>query len=312
LPEVAIFTRELPVTVLQVVIGLLMVGLALHDMFHTLFHPSGRGALAEFISFRMWRIFRRLFPGNHARLSIAGPLAFIATVFVWGVLIVTGFGLVYQPFLSSSFAMAPGLDIRQHLSFFDAINISLGSLITVGGDFNTNSRWLRFAMGSEAVMGFILLTASLSWALSIYPVLEYRRSAAHRLSLLYHAHRIEQLGVGSIPDQETEQLVVALVADITKIRNDLAQFPITYYFHEDDPQSAFAGSLPLAMDIANRANRPESGAPVRVTGIVLQGAIHDLLALLGAWFLDMPNETDDKKLMHSFAEDHFRRELHSA
>ena len=99
---------------------------------------------------------------------------------------------------------------------------------------------------------------------------------------------------------------------MTKIRNDLAQFPITYYFHEDDPQSAFASALPLAMDIANRANRRESGEPLRIAGIVLQGAIHDLLALLGAWFLDMPNETDDQKLMQSFAEDHFRRELHSA
>jgi hypothetical protein len=177
---------------------------------------------------------------------------------------------------------------------------------------NTNSRWLRFAMGTEAVMGFILLTASLSWALSIYPILEYRRSAAHRLSLLHHAHRSERIGVSSIPEQETEQLVIALATDITKIRNDLVQFSITYYFHEIDPQSAFPGALPLAMDIANRANRPESGAPVRVAGIVLQGAIHDLLALLGAWFLDMQNETDDARLMHGFAEDHFRRELHSA
>jgi hypothetical protein len=303
---------KLPVIVLQIVIGLIMVGAALHDMFHTLFHPSGRGALAEFISFRMWHLFRRLFPANHSRLSLAGPLAFVATVFVWGTLIVAGFGLVYRPFLPSSFAMAPGLDIRQHQSFFDAINVSLGSLITVGGDFNTNSRWLRFAMGSEAVMGFVLLTASLSWALSIYPILEYRRSAAHRLSLLYYAHRSEQIGVSSIPEQETEQLVIGLATDITKIRNDLAQFPITYYFHEDDPQSAFAGALPLAMDIANRANRPESGTPVRIAGIVLQGAIHDLLALLGAWFLNMQNEPDDVRLMHRFAEDHFRRELHSA
>jgi hypothetical protein len=300
------------VIVLQVVIGLFMVSLALHDMFHTLFHPSGRGALAEFISFRIWHMFRRVFPANHSRLSLAGPLAFVATVSGWGILIVAGFGLVYRPFLSSSFVMAPGLDVRQHQSFFDAINVSLGSLITVGGDFNTNSRWLRFAMGSEAVMGFILLTASLSWALSIYPILEYRRSAAHRLSLLYHAHRSEQIGISSIPEQETEQLVVALATDITKIRNDLAQFPITYYFHEDDPQSAFAGALPLAMDIANRANRPESGASVRVAGIVLQGAIHDLLALLGAWFLEMQNETNDVTLMHRFAEDHFRRELRSA
>jgi len=59
-----------------------------------------------------------------------------------------------------------------------------------------------------------------------------------------------------MPEQETEQLVIALATDITKIRNDLVQFPITYYFHEIDLQSAFPGALPLAMDIANRANRP--------------------------------------------------------
>jgi hypothetical protein len=166
-------------------------------------------------------------------------------------------------------------------------------------------------MGSEAVLGFVLLTASLSWILSIYPVLEYRRSAAHRLSLLYHAHRIERVGVSSTPEQETEQLVIALAIDMTKIRNDLAQFPITYYFHEDDPQSAFPGALPLAMDFAARATRRESTEPVRIAGIVLQGAIHDLLSLVGSWFLNMPNELDDEKLMRSLADDHFREELRS-
>ena len=298
--------------VLKVVLGLLLVVIALHDMFHTLFHPSGRGVLAEFISFRLWRLWRRLFPARHDRLSLAGPSAFMLTVFAWGVMIVTGFALVYSPFLASSFVMAPGLDIARHHAFFDAINVSLGSLITVGGDFNTNSHWLRFAMGSEAVMGFILLTASLSWVLSIYPILEYRRSAAHRLSLLYHAYWVERLGATSMPEKETEQLAIALATDMTKIRNDLAQFPITYYFHEDDPQTAFCGALPFAMDIANRASRHESGEPVRIAGLVLQGAIHDLLALIGAWFLDMPNESDDCKLLQAFAKDHFHHELRRA
>jgi hypothetical protein len=300
------------VIVVKVILGLLLVTLALHDMFHTLFHPSGRGAIAEFVSFRTWRLWRYVFPAQHDRLSVAGPIAFIATVFAWGAMIVAGFAFIYGPFLISSFVMAPGLDIRGHDTFFDAVNISLGSLITVGGDFNTNSRWLRFAMGSEAVLSFVLLTASLSWMLSIYPILEYRRSAAHRLSLLYHAHRVERVGVSSTPEQETEQLVIALAVDLTKIRNDLAQFPITYYFHEDDPQSAFAAALPLAMDLAARATRPEATEPVRIAGIVLQGAIHDLLSLVGSWFLDMPNELDDDKLVHAFADDHFRKELRSA
>jgi hypothetical protein len=300
------------VTIAKVIVGLLLVCIALHDMFHTLFHPSGRGAIAEFVSFRTWRLWRYMFAARHNHLSVAGPLAFLATVFAWGVMIVGGFALIYSPFLISSFVMAPGLDILGHATLFDAVNVSLGSLITVGGDFNTNSRWLRFAMGSEAVLGFVLLTASLSWILSIYPILEYRRSAAHRLSLLYHAYQVERMGISSTPEQETKELVIALAVDLTKIRNDLAQFPITYYFHEHDSPSAFPAALPLAMDLASRATRPEATEPVRIAGIVLQGAIHDLLALIGRWFLEMPNELDDEKLMRALADDHYRKELRSA
>jgi hypothetical protein len=300
------------VNVVKVVVGLLLIAAALHDMFHTLFHPSGRGAFAEFISYRVWRSWRWLFPGKHGALSLAGPIGFLTTLTGWGVLIVGGFALLYHPFLGREFVMAPGLNIEQHKTFFDALNISLGSLITVGGDFNTNSRWLRLCMGVEAVMGFVLLTASLSWVLSIYPVLEYRRSAAHRLSLLHHAHKFERIGLASIPEQETEQLVIALAADMTKIRNDLAQFPITYYFHEDEPQSALPGALPLAMDVANRANRAESSEPVRVAGIILQGAIHDFLSLMGEWFLQMPDEENDEKLLAAYAADHYRDELRSS
>jgi len=167
-------------------------------------------------------------------------------------------------------------------------------------------------MGVEAVMGFVLLTTSLSWVLSIYPVLEYRRSAAQRLSLLHHAHKSERIGLTSIPEQETEQLVIALAGDLTKIRNDLAQFPITYYFHEDESQSALPGALPLAFDVAKRATSAESSEPVRVAGIVLQGAIHDFLRLLGNMFLQIPDEEDDEKLLSLYAADHFREELRSS
>ena len=105
--------------------------------------------------------------------------------------------------------------------------------------------------------------------------------------------------------------MIGLAVDITKIRNDLAQFPITYYFHEDEARSAFPGALPLAMDMAKRARREESGEPVRVAGLVLQGAIHDFLCLMGAWFLSMPGERDDEKLLAAYARDHFREEMRS-
>ena len=60
---------KVSVTILKVVLGLLLIVIALHDMFHTLFHPSGRGVLAEFISFRLWRLWRHLFPARHDWLA---------------------------------------------------------------------------------------------------------------------------------------------------------------------------------------------------------------------------------------------------
>ena len=73
-----------------------------------------------------------------------------------------------------------------------------------------------------------------------------------------------------------------------------------------------ARSSALVMDVASRATRAEATEPVRIAGMVLQGAIHDLLSLLGGWFLDMPNELDDERLMRALADDHFRKELRTA
>jgi hypothetical protein len=148
--------------------------------------------------------------------------------------------------------------------------------------------------------------------LSIYPILEYRRSASHRLFLLHQARQLVGTTLNSLPERETEQLVVALAIELTKIRNDLAQFPITYYFHERDRLSAFPSALPLALDIALHASEREHGTPIRIAGTILQHAIHDFLCLIGKWFLNMPDENDDRKLMHAFAQDHFFQELHSA
>ena len=267
--------------------------------------------MAEFVSYRTWRTWRRLFPARHQILSIAGPLAFVFTVATWTLLIVLGFALVYHHFLASRFIASQGLNIRDHQSFFDAINVSLGSMMTLSEGLVTDSRWLRLAMELEAVMGFVLLSSSLTWVLSIYPVLEYRRSAAHRLSLLHYAQKFERVGLTSIPERETEQLVAALTVDFTKIRNDLAQFPITYYFHEVEAESSLPGALPLAWDLAVRAARPESTESSRVAGIMLQGAIHNFLELVGNWFLRVPWEKRDEILLAGFAADHFQQELRS-
>src|SRR6185503_15287590 len=101
--------------------------------------------------------------GRHRSvLTLGGPIIFVSIVASWALLILFGFALIYWSNLSS-FAVAPGMDPMRPRTFLDAFNLSLGSLITIAEDFNANSRILRLLMGVEAVIGFGLLTASVSW-----------------------------------------------------------------------------------------------------------------------------------------------------
>jgi hypothetical protein len=295
---------------IAILLGLALIAVCLKDIFHTLFHPIGTGAVSEWISRRAWRLARRLAGKSHQRLSLAGPLCFVVIVAVWLASIVVGFALLYAPFMSTQFVMSPGLDIARHHSFMDAINFSIGSLITVGGDFSTHSKWLRFASGIEAIFGFVLLTASLSWMLSIYPVLEQRRSVSHRLTLIHFAMYDVGIERRKLPDSAMEEMLWALATDITTARNNMAQFPITYYFNEVERQSGLAGSITFASELARSAQSPESSEPVRLAAIVLQGAVHDYLQLIGTWFLRKPEGTDDEVLMEAFAHDHVRERVH--
>jgi hypothetical protein len=171
------------VTIALIAAGLALIAVPLYDIFRTLFHPAAHGAMSDWIARAIWKLTTGISDrGRFMHITIAGPLALLAIIMTWAGLIVLGCSLVYFANIQGGFALAPGLDPAQHRSFVDAFNISVGALITLAGDFNAHSRWIRLLMGAEAVLGFGVLTASVSWLLSIYPVLETRRSLAETLA----------------------------------------------------------------------------------------------------------------------------------
>src|SRR5207248_2636096 len=127
-----------------------------------------------------WKIVRSLSRHKPERITVAGPLAIFNIMATWVLLVVFGFAFIYAPHMATQYAVAPGFDPQRHKTFFDALNVSLGGLVTVGGDISPKSHILRLLLGLEGVMGFGLLTASVSWLLSIYPILERRRTVAHQ------------------------------------------------------------------------------------------------------------------------------------
>jgi hypothetical protein len=282
------------------ILGIVLILEAVRDVFHTLFNPSNQGDFSDWIAQGIWRGTKRILP---RALNYAGPVAFVSVVLYWTVSMIMGFALIYRPRISHIMAFTSGLDRTDYQSFAGALNASVGSLISLSTGVYATNPSLGLIMGTEAVIGFGLLTASVSWILSIYPVLEHRKSLAHEASLL---HFSEEKGIRRLRDlgeSDLHSILLGLASQLTTSRNELIQFPITYYFHENERQTSLAAILPYLADIAAQNVHREGGVALAAT--VLGGAIDDYLNFVARTFLKRPF-TDRHEVLAAFAADHLR------
>jgi hypothetical protein len=110
--------------------GAAVITVALHDIFHTVWHPSGRGRVGRLVTIVVWRSSRRLKP-HRAGAALAGPLATGAVVGTWTVRVVLGWTLVYWPHTPESFVLETGLDPARG-GLPDALYLSLVTVTTLG------------------------------------------------------------------------------------------------------------------------------------------------------------------------------------
>lgn len=180
------------------------------------------------------------------------------------------------------------------------------TLATLGyGDITPANTWLRLLAPLEALIGFVLLTAGISWVLSIYPVLAQRRAFAHEVTLLRESEEATGVRVAAIGANAAERLLGNLTAQVIAVRGGLTQFPVTYYFHGDDDRTAPAAALPYLLTLVEQASRPECAPAVRLRAAGLRGALDDFAAILAVRFLDLkPGNT--VQVLHAYAHDHQR------
>src|SRR5205085_10230923 len=197
----------------------------------------------------------------------------------------------------------PGLSPERYATFGGALNVSFASLMTLSAGAYSKALWIQLLMGIEAIFGFAILTASISWILSIYPVLEHRRSLAHEATLLHFSEVNGNRDLDEISDSDLQQLLMGFVGQVTTHRNELTQFPITYYFYEEDKETALAGILPYLADLAAESARRPGAAGLAAAS--LGGAIDDLLKLICRGFLGQEFISREKALK-AFAEDQKR------
>jgi hypothetical protein len=288
----------LGVLVGDMIIGSLFIAGSLLDIFQTLFHPAGRGALSDWTAKTVWRIFRRAACYRRGILTYAGPFSILCTIVSWAALTWFGFALIYLPLLEAGFSYDAGVAAVRNGGLLEALNLSVGTLITLSQGATPKLPYLRLLCGFEAIVGFGLLTASVSWLLSIYPVLESRRSLAERATLLHNAER--ETAVDIINEtRHAPDWLLGFASDLANLRNQMAQFPIVYYFHFGEKQTALSGVLAYILDVADHAAQSQE-PPMRLAGTALGGAVHNFLNLLATDFLRISSE-DKWEVLRAYA-----------
>ena len=263
------------------VAGVVLIVVALRDIFDVLFHPLGRGMIARRVVRGVATLARRR-PGRSGTLGLlVGPISYIAVIATWAALLTVGWALVFLPQLPQGFHFDPGLDPSQHSGFLDAVYVSLVNLTSLGyGDISPAASLLRILGPVETFFGLGLLTASISWLLSIYGAISRRDSLAHEVHLAKEAE--DHLGekLADADPELLETLLAGFSEQLIRVRRDLIHFPIVHYFRTEDEERALAGLLPFLGSLADEA--PEDSRPpsLRVRAEILRLAIDDFAETL--------------------------------
>ena len=240
---------------------------------------------------------------THGVGLLAGPVSYIAVVATWAGLLALGWAFIFFPQLPDGFRFDQGLNPADHAGFIDALYVSLVNLTSLGyGDISPATDAMRLLGPIETMFGLGLLTASISWLISIYGAISRRDSLAHEVLLAKKAE--ERLGEKLVDaDPELLETMLASFAEqLIRARRDLIHFPIVHYFRTEDEERALAGLLPFLSSLVEEASGEARPHALRVRAEVLGMALDDFAATLRVR-LRLPGETTDATLRH-YQSDH--------
>lgn len=255
--------------------GVVLIAVAVRDIFETLFHPAGRGVLSHGLvrivsSVARWR------SDAGTSSSVAGPLGYITVLATWTTMLAFGWALIILPHMPEGFAFDPGLTPAEHGSLGDALYVSLVNLTSLGyGDISPAAWGLRILGPVETLFGLGLLTASISWLISIYGTLSRRDSFTHEIDLVRQAEEALAEKLVDAEPQLLERMLTSFADQLIVTRRDLIHFPITHYFQPEKDEPALSEMLPFLRRLAAEASEPGRPHALRVRAEMLRLALDD-------------------------------------
>ena len=218
---------------------------------------------------------KRLQRVHDSAVVLIGPLGYIAVLATWTAMLVVGWALVFLPHLPEGFLYGPGLNPAEHDSFIDALYVSLVNITSLGyGDIAPAAWGLRILGPIETLFGLGLLTASISWLISIYRTIGRRDALAHEMLLLQEAE--ERMGepLADADPGLLETILTSFADGLIVARRDLIHFPISFFFVSEDDRLALSELFPFLRRLIDEALASERQS-LRVRAEVLGQALDD-------------------------------------
>ena len=283
--------------VVLTIMGIVIILFGLMDMFHTLLHPSGQGRLSGLVLSAAWGFSKMI---DHRLGSTLGPAAMVTVILLWVALQGFGWSLIYYPHIPDGFMYSPGVDPADYPDFTEALYVSLVTLSTLGyGDVVATDPWIRLISPLEALTGFALLTAALTWFAQIYPPLSRRRALALELKGLAdvgYASAIREMDATTV-----SRVLDTLAAEVVKVRLDFTQHAEGFYFQEQSPDVSLSRQLPYALRLRD-AGLERQEAAVQLSARQLSMALDQLGSELREGFLHTGENLEE--IIDAYATDH--------
>ncbi|HET9031172.1 MAG TPA: potassium channel family protein [Candidatus Aquilonibacter sp.] len=240
------------------VIGIVLVVLALNDVFQSVIVPRavGRGFRVSYLIWRGgWRFwpplsFRLHASNQEARedfLAVFAPIALIAQLILWSLLLVTGYGLI---FWADANAIRPPMH-----SFFQALYLAGASYFTIGfGDFVGGSGWTRMWTIIAGASGFGVVGTTTAFLFAVFASFQTREqfvvtvgaragmppSGVALLAIASHARIIDGLP-GLMRDAQ---------AWCAQLMETHLAYPVLAYFRSSHDYESWVGTLGTLLDAA--------------------------------------------------------------
>lgn len=274
-----------------VTLGGSIVVLTLREVYRDLFHPTASGSLSDFVARSTFKPLRHL-PGF---LSDAGPISIILVILIWSMAVALGFALIYWAMPPDYYRVQSG----SRSGFWDMLYFSFEVLTTLGlGDYAALPAWLRLLVTFQALVGFAVLTASITSIVLVHQTLARMRTLARKLSIVKRAKR--ECGVSFRAG--AEDILTEFSAEMVRTRVDLIHFPLVYYFYAENEDSALPHSLKIAVALANEGLSSEDFGTRRAAALLMM-ALRDLAETLRARFISV-ERSDCESVFDAYAERH--------